>query len=299
MRRMLFVAGGFALVIILVAVIVSVSAGGRKMSDGSDGSADDAKLVEIKDGGGVKFRDLKEGSGEPCPPGAKVKINYSGWLTDGTGFDSNKGKPPALFDLNELIKGWQVGIPGMKPGGIRKLVVPPEMGYGAKGSPPSIPGNSTLIFEVELVSFTGGGPPPRPRRSPAPTDLTKLSDGTDPGAEDPGLKPLGSAGLKYRDIKEGDGPVVPAGSTVVVDYIGWFTTGGQPFDSSWKGGGHPYSASLSAGVIQGWMDGIPGMKVGGIRKLVIPPELAYGREGRSGIPPNSTLVFEVEVLGIK
>jgi peptidylprolyl isomerase len=301
MMRVLIPALAVGAIVILVAVITGMSDGSsKKMSDGSNGSVDDPDLKEIE--AGVKYRDVKVGSGDLCPEGAKVKINYTGWLPDGTVFDSNKdkGRGPAEFDLGGLILGWQVGIPGMKPGGIRKLVIQPSKGYGnqEKGK---IPANSTLVFEVELISVAPG---PRPRRSPAPTDLTKLADGTSPKADDPNLKTIGDKGLKYRDIKEGDGPVVQAGATVVVDYIGWRLVDGHKFDSSWNPSRKPLTADLTPGaargVIPGWQEGVPGMKVGGIRKLVIPPELAYGQKGAGeDIPPNAALVFEIEVLQIQ
>ncbi|AWM42492.1 peptidylprolyl isomerase [Gemmata obscuriglobus] len=122
---------------------------GKPMSDGSNGGTDDPGLKDI--GEGLKVRDLKEGTGEPAAPGATVTIHYTGWLVDGTQFDSNKGKAPNTWPLTSLVQGWQKGIPGMKPGGIRKLVVPSDLGYGERGSEPSIPGGATLIFEVELV----------------------------------------------------------------------------------------------------------------------------------------------------
>ena len=103
---------------------------------------------------GLKMWDVKEGTGDPAPTGSTVTIHYTGWLTSGTVFDStvNKGEP-ATFPLGDLIKAWQIGIPGMKPGGIRRLLVPSELGYGAKGRPPSIPGGATLVFEVKLIAF--------------------------------------------------------------------------------------------------------------------------------------------------
>jgi peptidylprolyl isomerase len=292
MMRVLIPALAVGAIVILVAVITGMSDGSsKKMSDGSNGDVDDPDLKEAAPG--VKYRDLKEGSGAACPPGAKVKVGYMGWLTDGTVFDSNKSME---FGLDGVIDGWKEGIPGMKPGGIRKLVIAPEKAYGIRGSPPKIPGGSTLVFEVELLTVI---PAQRSRRTPAPTDLTKLFDGTAPGAEDPNLIAIGDKGLKYRDLKEGDGPVVPpgTGSTVTVDYIGW-RTDGKMFDSSWKGG-RSFSTQLG-GVVRGWQQGIPGMKVGGIRKLVIPPDLAYGAKGAGeDIPPNATLVFEVELLDVK
>jgi peptidylprolyl isomerase len=290
MKRYLVPAVGVAALVLLVALVAVVSnADARKMSDGSNGSADDPDLKELSNG--VKYRDVREGAGEPCPPNAEVKMKYTGWLPDGTEFDSGT----RTFKLAELIKGWQEGIPGTKKGGIRKLVIAPEKGYGsqAKGK---IPANSTLIFEVELLDFSPGPPPPRPRRSPLPSDLTKLSDGTAPGADDPGLKSL-AQGLKYRDLKVGDGPECPPHAHVVMDYAGWLTSGSL-FDSSCTGGHSPLDMGLGS-LIKGWQEGVPGMRVGGVRKLVIPPELAYGDQVKPGIPPNSTLVFEIELLGFK
>lgn len=297
MMRVLVPAGAIALIVVLAAVIYGLSGNGRNMSDGSNGSADDPDLRGIATG--VQYRDVKEGLGEPCGHGAKVKVKYAGWLADGTVFEDTKDKAVDL-DLNGMIPGWQVGVPGMKPGGVRKLVIAPEKGF-ANQIRDKIPPGSTLIFEVELVSVAPGM---RPRRSPAPTDLTKLLDGTAPSAPDDGLKPIGTSGLKYRDLKEGDGPVVPAGASVVVDYTGWLLADGHMFDSSWKVGGAPLHANLAPGAvpgaIPGWQQGIVGMKVGGVRKLVIPPDLAYRAAGfPPDIPPNATLVFEVELLGIK
>jgi FKBP-type peptidyl-prolyl cis-trans isomerase len=175
----------------------------------------------------------------------------------------------------------------MKKGGVRKLVIAPEKAYKDQKRP-GIPPNSTLTFEVELLGFTGG-------HAPAPAAPEKLRDGTAPGADDPALKDVGG-GLKVRDLKVGTGPECPPGATVVAHYTGWLTTG-KSFDSS-VARGEPTEFSLRQ-VVKGWQQGIPGMKVGGVRKLVIPPELAYGAGGRPGIPPNSTLVFEVELVEVK
>ncbi|MFM8272774.1 MAG: FKBP-type peptidyl-prolyl cis-trans isomerase [Gemmata sp.] len=289
-----------AAIVVLVGLVVFVSdsAAGRKMSDGSNGSVDDTGLKEV--GAGVRSRDIKEGVGEACPPGAEVKIHYTGWLNDGTVFDSSRDRgQPATFKLAGLIQGWQEGIPGMRPGGIRKLVIAPEKGYGQQDKG-KIPPGSTLIFEVELLEAKPGPVPPRPRRTPPPSDLSKLSDGTEPGADDPKLIPIGTGGLKYRDLKDGDGPVCPAGAHVVMDYTGWLLTGGPYFDSSWKPGSDgPLDMSLRS-LIQGWQEGVPGMKVGGVRKLVIPADLGYGARGSPpAIPGGATLVFEIELLGVK
>jgi FKBP-type peptidyl-prolyl cis-trans isomerase len=107
-----------------------------------------------------------------------------------------------------------------------------------------------------------------------------------------------ASGLQYWDLKKGTGPVAKAGATVKVHYTGWLTDG-KKFDSSLDRN-EPFEFKLGAGmVIPGWDEGVAGMKVGGKRQLRIPPDLGYGARGAGGaIPPNSTLVFDVELLGV-
>ena len=101
---------------------------------------------------GVIIEDLKLGEGSECKPGATVTINYHGTLKDGGNmFDSTRGKQPATFPLNRLIKGWQQGVPGMKPGGIRRLTIPYAQAYGENGRPPVIPAKADLVFIIELI----------------------------------------------------------------------------------------------------------------------------------------------------
>ena len=106
------------------------------------------------------------------------------------------------------------------------------------------------------------------------------------------------SGLKYEDLTTGEGPTAAAGQRVTVHYTGWLTDGSK-FDSSLDRG-EPFAFSLGRGmVIRGWDEGVAGMQVGGKRRLTIPPQLGYGAHGAGGvIPPNATLVFEVELLEI-
>lgn len=111
-----------------------------------------------KTASGLWVLDVADGSGEiPAGPSAKVTVHYSGWLPEGTApFDSSVERgEPATFGLNQVIKGWTEGVGSMKTGGKRFLIVPPELGYGSAGRAPKIPGNATLVFQIELLS-TGG-----------------------------------------------------------------------------------------------------------------------------------------------
>jgi FKBP-type peptidyl-prolyl cis-trans isomerase len=115
----------------------------------------------------------------------------------------------------------------------------------------------------------------------------------------PALKQALDEKLDTKDLVVGKGAEAKSGDTVSVHYVGTLQTNGKEFDSSRKRG-QPFVFPLGQGrVIKGWDQGVAGMKVGGKRKLVVPPSLAYGERAVGSIPPNSTLVFEVELLEIK
>ncbi len=122
------------------------------------------------------------------------------------------------------------------------------------------------------------------------------------GCGSPGSEVKSTSGLIYVDEKTGDeeGPAAKAGDVVTVNYTGMFEDG-KVFDTSLQEGRVPFEFAIGRGmVIRGWEEGIQGMRIGGKRKLTIPPHLAYGERGAGGvIPPNSTLIFEVELLAIK
>ena len=226
---------------------------------------------------GLMVWDVKEGEGEPIKKGDTVTIHYTGWLTDGTVFDSSRKRGKmARFPLGSLIKGWQEGIPGMKPGGVRRLKIPFQMAYGEAGRPPTIPAKATLIFEIEAT-----GPAPKM------PDLKAAE-----------WKPLGDGktGIRVWDVKVGDGAEVKPGAKVKLHYTGWLTDGKQ-FDSSRDG--EPIEFGLGD-LIEGWQLAVPGMKVGGTRRIELPYQYGYGERGDPPtIPAKATLVFDIEVLGTK
>lgn len=103
----------------------------------------------------LQYVDLKVGTGQAIKSTDTITVNYTGWLTDGTKFDSslNTGRTPFQTALSGVIPGWTQGLVGMKVGGVRRLIIPPVLAYGATGSPPTIPANATLIFDVQLISI--------------------------------------------------------------------------------------------------------------------------------------------------
>jgi FKBP-type peptidyl-prolyl cis-trans isomerase FkpA len=123
--------------------------------------------------------------------------------------------------------------------------------------------------------------------------ITRFRNGDDPQAAQPT-----PTDLVIEELTPGTGAAAQLGDTVSVHYTGWLTDGTQ-FDSSYDRG-QPFTFTLgTGGVIQGWDQGVPGMQPGGKRRLTIPPDLAYGAGGRGVIPPNATLIFEVELVEIR
>lgn len=152
-------------------------------------------------------------------------------------------------------------------------------------------------FIVVVFSFSKGGSVPQ--TTPAPTEEVKLNLGGDKNSNSlqEGTQPVVSD-LQIEDLVKGEGKEAQAGNKVVVNYKGTLLDGTE-FDNSYKRG-EPFTFVLGENqVIQGWEKGILGMKEGGKRRLVIPPSLGYGARQVGPIPPNSTLVFEVELLSVE
>jgi len=119
----------------------------------SQGENEKEEIMQ-ESGSGLQYLDIRPGNGASPSPGSTVSVHYTGTLTDGTKFDSShdRGKPFSFqIGLGKVIQGWDEGVMSMKVGGKRKLVIPPELGYGSAGAGGVIPPNATLVFEVELL----------------------------------------------------------------------------------------------------------------------------------------------------
>lgn len=246
----------------------------------------------------IVVEDVVEGTGEEAASADTVEVQYVGTLTDGTEFDSSWANgAPVEFGLDQVIAGWGEGLVGMKVGGRRSLVIPPDKAYGE--TPPqgsTIPPNATLVFVVDLLSITKAATPG--------VEVVSVSDdlAAAPVIE---LAPADEVPteLVIDDVVVGDGAEVVEGDRVEVNYVGQLTNGTE-VASSWTTG-TPVEFGLGQ-VIAGFRDGLVGMKVGGRRVLVIPASMAYGDEGLqdpvnpdASIPPGATLVYVVDLLSIK
>jgi FKBP-type peptidyl-prolyl cis-trans isomerase FkpA len=111
-------------------------------------------MTLVRTASGLRFVDVAKGQGEEASAGRVATVHYTGWLTDGKKFDSSRDRgEPFSFAIGaqQVIAGWDEGVAGMRVGGRRKLVIPPDLGYGAAGAPPDIPPNAVLVFDVELM----------------------------------------------------------------------------------------------------------------------------------------------------
>jgi FKBP-type peptidyl-prolyl cis-trans isomerase len=239
-----------------------------------------------KTASGLATKVLSKGTGTAHPAATdKVKVNYTGWTTDGKMFDSSIPRnEPTSFGVNEVIPGWTEGLQLMVVGEKRRMWIPSNLAYGARGMP-GIPPNSALTFDVELLDITQ---PPKP--PPVPADV----------AAAPASATKTASGLAYKLLAPGKDPNAPKPgptSMVQVNYTGW-TTDGKMFDSSVTRG-QPAAFPLNR-VIKGWTEGLQLMKIGDKMRFWIPAKLAYDDPDRPKRPgaPQGMLVFDVELLNV-
>lgn len=228
----------------------------------------------------IEYIETQAGTGNQATPGDRVAVHYTGTLEDGTIFDSSYERgQPIEFVLGQgmVIPGWEQGIAMMREGGQATLVIPPELAYGQQGSPPTIPPNSTLTFDVELVEIVV---------DPEPLALNE-GDYTET-----------ESGLLYYDMVEGTGETPVDGDRVLLEFVAWLEDG--TFLGSSQQMGSPLVATIGIGqLFPGWEEGLLTMQEGGTRQLFIPPELGYGETGAGNlIPPNSNLIWQVTLLDV-
>jgi FKBP-type peptidyl-prolyl cis-trans isomerase FkpA len=140
-----------------IAVLAACGAGGRDTKAGGFNAALGVDTTTMtKAPAGFWYSDVATGQGDEAAPGRTVRVHYTGWLPDGKKFDSSRDRgEPFAFTLGagQVITGWDEGVKGMKVGGRRKLVLPPQMAYGEAGAPPDIPPGATLVFDVEVLGI--------------------------------------------------------------------------------------------------------------------------------------------------
>ncbi|HVL39605.1 MAG TPA: FKBP-type peptidyl-prolyl cis-trans isomerase [Fimbriimonadaceae bacterium] len=230
-------------------------------------SADAPKVTKLE------IKDVKVGTGQAAEEGDLLLMQYTGTRLDGKQFDTNdpekkEGATPFSFVLGEgsVIKGWDQGLKGMKVGGERELLIPPDLAYGDQGAGEDIPPNTPLKFEVKLL------------------DVVKK----------------GEEGVYDKtELKAGTGPVVKQGSKVSLHYTGSLVNG-KKFDSSLD---RKQPLEIEVGkteLIPAFTAALPGMRQGGKYRLRIPPAVGYGVYGRMPeIPGNSVLIFEIEIMKVQ
>jgi FKBP-type peptidyl-prolyl cis-trans isomerase FkpA len=263
------------------------------------------KIKAQKTASGLYYTVSKPGTGENAANGQTVSVNYTGKLLDGNTFDSNtdpafKHTEPFKLALGkgQVIKGWDEGLQLFNKGAKGTLYIPSGLAYGSQDRSPQIPANSILVFDIEILDIADAP------KVLSPADQAKLDDQLlQSYFKDNKIQATKTpSGLYYTVSQKGLGPTAAAGKKVTVNYTGK-TMDGKIFDSNTDpkfNHVQPFEFQLGAGqVIKGWDEGIQLLQLGSRGTLFIPSGMAYGQSGMgSAIPPNSILMFDVEVVGI-
>jgi peptidylprolyl isomerase len=235
-------------------------------------------------GSGLQIKELAEGEGNLPRAGDVIGIIYVASYVEGEEFDRYQDRENPYrfrFGTNQVLPGLEEGVATMRVGGKRVLVIPPELAFEQDERPASVPADTWVRMEVELVDIIPSPPPPEPW--------------SDAGYEIMATE----SGLQFVDFRVGDGDLPTMGATVVVHYSG-FLDDGTLFDTT-HFRGVPIAFELGAAkLVDGWLEGLLGMRVGSRRKLIVPPYLGYGDKGfRKTIPPGATLIFDIELLSVE
>ena len=288
------------------------------VSEAAQKAADDKLIQEYmkqnnitgkKTASGLYYAISKEGSGDLIKAGQTVSVNYRGKLLNGTPFDTNMDSSfhhnePYSFEIGKgrVIKGWDEGLQLLKNGSKGTLLIPSGLAYGPqeKGI---IPANSVLVFDVEVVDIKTAEQLKKDAEQKSAmiklNDDKKLKD----YFEKNNLHPVKtSSGLYYLITKQGTGDNAKAGDKVSMNYIGKFMDGrifDKNVDSNFVGTS-PLTFPLGEHrVIEGWDEGISYLNKGSRATFFLPSSVAYGERGNQGIPPNTILVFDVELTNIE
>lgn len=232
---------------------------------------------------GLELADVAVGEGDEAVEGALVEVHYTGMLGDGTVFDASLPRGQAFqfrVGAKQVIKGWDLGVQGMRVGGRRRLVVPAALGYGDRAAGP-IPPGSTLYFEVQLLRVVEAPAPVADRPVDLPDDVFKQT----------------RSGLAWADVRRGEGNKPQDDKRVCVAYAIWDDTQ-RVADTRSKGRcwwfryGHDH-------VVEGLTEGLKTMREGGVRQLRVPPALLRGETAGHALTLDAPLVIEVELVEAK
>jgi len=221
---------------------------------------------------GLQFEDLQIGDGPVVGFNHWAVVDYSTYLEDGTLVDSSHWYDDPygfLMGAGQVTPGWEEGVAGMMPGGVRRLMVPAALGYGEEGTE-AIPANSNVIYDIEVLRVDE-------YPNPTPADEFKETE----------------SGVRYAILQEGAGKAAAEiGDIILMDYDAWWENGIIFYRSSQYD--HSPQLTLGESSIAGLNEGMVGMKEGEMRQLHIPAELAYGEEGwDTYVPANTAIIIEV------
>ena len=228
---------------------------------------------------GLKYSVLHRGEGTARPKlGDKVKVHYTGWLTDGTKFDSSRDRgAPSDFVVGQVIEGWNQGLQLMSAGDRFKLTIPGDLAYGASGRPPKIPADATLVFDVELISFVSA--PVFVKANPEATETTE-------------------SGIKYEILKPGEGDSPTEKDFFQIVYTVW-DRNGRMLDSTFQTG-RPIEGKVEDMQLA-FLREIPMLlKRGGVCRIEVTKDQSFGERVPSqfgDLGPEGITVWQLELKG--
>ncbi len=230
---------------------------------------------------GLQYLELVAGKGKTPIAGDIISMHFIASLADGTELDNTYTSNQAattIWGKDMLLPGWEEGIGLMHVGGKSKLVIPPALAFGEQGYG-LIPPNAQLVIEMELLASDA---------PPVPTEIVEADQVTS------------ETGLKYYDVSVGEGVEAMDKSIVETHYNLWFISadGVEYVDTSYQDTPIRFTVGSVDTVFPGWAEGVTGMKVGGVRQLIIPAALGLGEQAYGNIPANSDLVMEIELVSV-